>query len=321
MSLPAVLPFPTEGAFQSVKAAQPRRTVTWVIDWFLKNDTKMQNREARKERARVLGLFCAHRNTDGRPVGDAFTDECIGADLVEFLSAHPGAKARWTRKRWIATIKRPFNFAARLGLIPGCPFSGVTAPKGKRGRDVSPEEFQAMLREATPAFRRVLIFLRWSGARPAELRALEWPQVRELASAIVQGEHKTSTTLTDARPRRIQLNRVLLKLLAWIKRRSVGKFVFVNHFGGVWTTRALCKNLEGIRTRANLDPSVKNYGCRHAYATGAILNGVDVATLAELMGHASVITTQWYLHLAGKSDHLQAAAERAVQGRGRSPKG
>jgi integrase len=275
----------------------------------------MTNQEARTERARILRLFLSHRRSDGQLLADLPVAEAIGADLVEFLAAQDGVKARWTTKRWIATIKRPFNLAARLGLISGCPFAGVSAPKGKRGRDVSPTEFQAMLREATPAFRRVLIFLRWSGARPAELRELEWPHVRELARAIVQGEHKTVNTLTDARPRRIQLNRVLLKLLAWIKRsQKSGKYVFVNFYGTQWQTRALCKNLETIRHRANLEPSVKIYGCRHAFATGAILNGVDIATLAELMGHASTLTTQWYLHLAGKNDHLQAAAERAVQG-------
>lgn len=282
------------------------KTVAEVIAWFLANDTRMQSVEARKERARVLGLFVGRYGA--RPVS-----EMIGADLVEFLNAHPGCAARWTRKRWIATVKRPFNYAARLGLIPGCPFAGVSAPKGRRGRDVSPAEFQAMLRAATPAFRRVLIFLRWSGARPGELRALEWSQVRELARAIVQGEHKTADTLTDSRPRRIQLNRVLVKLLAWIRRHQPkGGPVFRNSYGGRWLTHALCKNLATIRRKAGLDASVKNYGCRHAYATGAILNGVDIATLAELLGHASIKTTEWYLHLAGKSDHLAMASERAV---------
>lgn len=295
-------------ALRREPSAQPRRTVAQVIDWFLANDARMTNPDARRERARVLGLFAA--NYGERPV-----DEMIGADLVEFLNAQAGVRTRWTRKRWIGTVKRPFNLAARLGIISGCPFSGVSIGKGKRGRDLSPSEFQSAMRNATPVFRRVLIFLRFSGARPGEMRTLEWVHIRDLARAIVRSEHKTESTLDDPRPRQIQLNAVLIKLLAWLKRKRFHtRWVFTNTFGRQWTTRRLCANLAKIRGKTGLAFDVKLYGCRHAYATGAIVNGVDIATLAELMGHASVKTTEWYLHLAGKSEYLQAASEKAVKG-------
>jgi site-specific recombinase XerD len=53
---------------------------------------------------------------------------------------------------------------------------------------------------------------------------------------------------------------------------------------------------------------------RHAFGTNAILNGVDVATVAELMGHTSLeIVSRVYLHLADQHSHLTAAAEKATR--------
>jgi site-specific recombinase XerD len=66
-----------------------------------------------------------------------------------------------------------------------------------------------------------------------------------------------------------------------------------------------------VRRRANLPDDAKLYGCRHAFGTAAVLAGVDVLTLAELMGHTQLETTRWYVHLSGKTDHLVDAMERA----------
>jgi hypothetical protein len=51
------------------------------------------------------------------------------------------------------------------------------------------------------------------------------------------------------------------------------------------------------------------------HLTQAILNGLDVARVAELVGHRSILTTQTYLHLSGKKPHLQSAAQKAVRQR------
>lgn len=45
------------------------------------------------------------------------------------------------------------------------------------------------------------------------------------------------------------------------------------------------------------------------------MNGVDVGTLAQILGHARIKMTQRYMHLAGKTDHLNEAMELAIQER------
>lgn len=278
-------------------------TVGHVVDWFLEHSPPSTSPAAQAETTRILRLFCAS-------FGDRRYDKVIGADLVAFVKGMIGVRAANTVDRWYRTIKRPFNEAERLGIIQRSPFKGVRSPKGREGRDLTKEEFGCLLRSATPAFRRVLIFLRYSGARPGELRCLEWSHVKVDSGVIVLWNHKTVAKTN--KPRRIYLNPVLVRLLIWIQRRSVSRFVFVNSFGGQWKTRALCKNLASIRERTGLAADVKLYGTRHGYACGAIMNGVDIATLAELMGHVNTKVTSRYVHLSGQSEHLSLAARRAV---------
>jgi site-specific recombinase XerD len=54
------------------------------------------------------------------------------------------------------------------------------------------------------------------------------------------------------------------------------------------------------------------YGIRHQFGTMAVVNGVDIKTLSELMGHRSTQMTEHYCHLAGHQAHLAAAMQRAV---------
>ena len=62
------------------------------------------------------------------------------------------------------------------------------------------------------------------------------------------------------------------------------------------------------RRRAGIDEEVKLYGVRHAFGTKAIVNGgLDIKTVAELMGHTTTRMTEHYLHVAGQSAHLAAA--------------
>lgn len=286
--------------------SQNSRTVADVVAWFLKNDTRMQNAEARRERARVLGLFVA-------TYGERLVADMIGADLVEFLNAQPRCRSQWTRRRLANTIKAAFNRAADMGLIGHTPFRCVRERKGKRGRDMSWLEFRRALRVACPCMRRFLLALRWCGARPGELRDFEWPQLDWQLAKVIQREHKTSGTTDD--PRTIVAVARLMAMIHWIQRHQPHpRWVLVNSRGRQWSRTALCKHFRELRRRAGLPSDVKPYGCRHAWVTQAVENNVNLAVVAALAGHKSIATTMGYVHVAGKDDLLHTAAEQALRG-------
>jgi site-specific recombinase XerD len=70
-----------------------------------------------------------------------------------------------------------------------------------------------------------------------------------------------------------------------------------------------------LRERAGLPKNAKMYGIRHQFGTQSVVNGVDIKTLSELMGHTTTRMTEHYVHLAGRSEHLAAAMQQAVSQR------
>jgi integrase len=285
-----------------LRSAAP--TVKAVIDWFIEfNPKPSKSPVADTEQRRIWALFVSK-------YGRKLVAEMRGFELVEFVAGQVGVRSNWTRKRWNATVQKPFNKAVKLGIIASNPFRGVSFPDGKEGRDWTDEEFRALLRNTSPCFRRVLVAVRFSGMRPGEVREVEWSEVRESLNALVIDASKTKTKLT----RRIPFNHVLLKLILWLRRRSplATGAVFVNSRGEPWTIGAFVSRIDRLREAAGLPSDVRLHGGRHLFATRAILNGLDIAVLAQLLGHKSISTTQRYIHLANKVDHLGAAMEAAI---------
>lgn len=286
-------------------------TVAEVFEWYHANEMRKLDATADKERLRVRRLFA--ERLGHRPIA-----ACRSADLIQFLVAQTDLDSNWTRRRWRATINAPCNAACQAGLIDRNPFRGVKIPEGKGGRDWTEAEFLGVLRNSKAYFRRLVVFCRFSGARPGEARMLKWDEIREDVNAVVQNEHKTDWISKSAR--RIYFNDVLLKLLCWLAaNKQHDTYVFVNKFGRPWTCQSLTKHLRMVRKRVDLPDEVKLHGGRHTFATRALMNGVDLYTLASLLGHATVKTTEKYLHLLDKRDHLNQAMQRAI-GRGTVPK-
>jgi integrase len=247
---------------------------------------------------------------------------------------------------------RPFNWAAKKRLIPGNPFRGVEKIEGEPRRPLTDAEFQALLRHATvwkkrrravgrypsgrkvcpsdqknrcrpsPAgrFRQVLVFLRYTGCRPGEAIRLKWSNVDLQAQELVLHRHKTSKK--TRKPRRVPIHPVVLKLLIFIKRLGQpGEHVFLTHRKTPWNRVSLSQRLRRSRIAAGLPEDATLYGLRHRFGTQAVLNGVDIKTLAELLGHTTTRMTEHYLHLAGQRSHLAAAMLKANGGTSTPPSG
>ncbi len=62
---------------------------------------------------------------------------------------------------------------------------------------------------------------------------------------------------------------------------------------------AFKKKLREATLKYNIAKSVKDYTCRHTFATQLIRNVTDIRTVQELVGHADLCTTEIYTHLTG----------------------
>lgn len=228
--------------------------------------------------------------------------------LTQFVDKHHWGQT--TQRNAKRSIYRAFSWADDEGLIRPNPLKGMKCPGAlTRQRAMTDAEFRSLLRGSTLDFKVLLYALRMTGCRPKEARTLIWDMVQQ--DRWVLPEHKTAHK--TQKPRVIYLTPPMQKLMVAIRRRSSHPYVFLNRHGKPWTRNAIRLRIERLKKKLNLASDLCCYHARHAFGTAAVLNGVDVLSVAALMGHTSLEMVQRvYVHLAGQHDHLHHAAAQAT---------
>jgi integrase/recombinase XerC len=85
--------------------------------------------------------------------------------------------------------------------------------------------------------------------------------------------------------------------------------VFLNNRGGRITTRSVARIVEKHLREAGIAIKMGPHGLRHSFATHLLNSGADLRVIQELLGHASLSTTQRYTHL--NLDQLTAVYDKA----------
>lgn len=287
------------------------------------------------ELARLFFVYVEGRNSPGtigyyRRHIDGFIVH-VGDVEVSTLRKHH--LLSWGRG-WhqIQAVQRLLSWAhVDAELVDRNPFKGVKKPRiGSRKRVLSDRETARILRGAGRVFRDYLLAMRESIARPQEVVALRWSDLRwehdhrDAESALLAGdayfelaEYKSRERRADPDvPRIILVTPRLGRLLVRLRRRPCfdpSGPVFLNSLGRPWTTNAARIRMWKLRARLGLGldgrgEPVVCYTFRHTGATRKTIAGVPDRLLAEIMGHTSTRTTARYQHPA--RDHLREALNR-----------
>jgi integrase/recombinase XerC len=249
--------------------------------------------------------------------------------IRRFLSSAAGEAGAVSLARKLSAIRSFYRFLVREGIAPGNPARGVASPRRpKRLPEALPEEEVAALVEAprlaAPLERRDRAFLELlygSGLRVSELTGLDLEDV-DLGAGLVRvlGKRSKERIVPFGRLAAEALRRYLDEarpvLAAGPDRARGGAAMFLNHRGGRLTSRSVARRLEGWTLKAGLPRHVHPHVLRHCFATHLLGNGADLRGIQELLGHASLSTTQRYTHLDWKrlAEVYDAAHPRARKG-------
>ncbi len=271
-------------------------------------------------------LDFSHRNNESS------TYEAYRAFLQSFTDLHgavpvrdlkPYHVSRWldgqagwgqsTRRGAITAVKRALNWAADEGLIPTNPLKSVKKPPVQhRDKILSPEEQKAIAEAPRDqAFRQFVFAMEQTGCRPGEVAAVCAGQVDLDAGTWTFQRHKT--VKKTRKPRVVYLTAPMVELCRRLSAERPTGPLFLNSRGRAWSRNAIRCRFRRLRKKLNLDKGVVAYAYRHTFATAGLEGGVPIATMAELLGHASTqMISEHYSHLDQKTAHLREAARRAA---------
>lgn len=193
--------------------------------------------------------------------------------LTKWVDDHREWKTDWTRGREIRSVKRPFSWAVKQGLIPINPYAAVGYRNGDPRRPMADDEFDALLRAADPAsgMVEILRFAALTGCRPEDIRLLKWSEVDLATGRIVRTDHKTSTTQRQrGKPKVIYLVPELVEMLrAMMSKNFDSEYVFLHRRGKPWGRCSISQHIGRLRKKIRLPDDVVLYGLRHRLPTTA----------------------------------------------------
>ncbi len=174
--------------------------------------------------------------------------------------------------------------------------------------------------------RAMLELLYGSGLRVSELVGLSLKDVNvDLQVLRVWGKGRKERIVPFGDKAGQALEKYLARRKAFLARRRTEErgqraaedALFLNRLGGRLSTRSVARRLDGYVRGLRLPREASPHALRHSFATHLLDSGADLRTIQELLGHASLASTQRYTHVS--LDRLMEVYDR-VHPRAKRPK-
>ncbi|MDI5978208.1 site-specific tyrosine recombinase XerD [Amycolatopsis magusensis] len=256
--------------------------------------------------ARDLRRYAAHLEAAGVTDFTQVSPEHIaafGAGLREGDEDHQPLAASSSARALVA-VRGLHRFAHADGLTEQDPAREVRPPAAARRLpkalpvdqvlkllDTPPAEGDRPLRD-----RALLELLYSTGARISEAVGLDLDDIDDTERTVrLDGKGGKQRLVPIGRPAVEALNAYLVRARPALAARGRGvPAVFLNARGGRLTRQSAWQVLKTSAERAGIQAVVSPHTLRHSFATHLLEGGADVRVVQELLGHASVTTTQVY---------------------------
>lgn len=218
----------------------------------------------------------------------------ISPELVEgYKASRKGHVSPASINRELALLKTIMAKAVEWRRISVNPIAGKAVRKFPEGekemRFLTAVESRRLINSATGHLKPFLIIALNTGMRRNEILTLKWENLD-----INKGEIVVRPEVSKSKKRRVvPMNGEVAAAILKIEKRS--PYVFFNP-----ETNKNVRDIKGpfltAKTRAKIKGQLRVHDLRHTAASWMIEDGTDIITVKEILGHASVITTQKYCH-------------------------
>ncbi len=234
------------------------------------------------------------------------------------LDLHERGYSDKTKTRKVASAKALFGFLLEEGVINKNPMEDFSSPGVGESlpETLTVEEVEALLSVGetdTPMALRdqaIIEVMYATGVRVSELVSLDIDDVdldESFVRCMGKGSKERIIPLHDEAVETVR--EYLEDGRPSLARSAADRALFVSRKGGRLTRQALWLILKGRAQAAGIERKITPHTLRHSFATHLLIGGAPLRHVQELLGHASITTTQVYTHLT--SEHVRAQYETA----------
>jgi integrase/recombinase XerC len=248
-----------------------------------------------------VGFLCNDYFTIGRDLVDLRRVDHL---TIRAYLAHLARRklARTSIARHLSALRTFFKYLMREGIVEANPARGVATPKREKHLPTVMQPSDVALLLEQPDLdanlgirdRAWLELLYASGLRISELVGIDIDDI-ELRARLVKVRGKGS------KERIVPFgSKAEEAVRAYLKVREADpdeQALFVNYRGARITTRSVRRLFDEYIRGASLRAGISPHTMRHSFATHLLNAGADLRGIQELLGHASLSTTQKYTHL------------------------
>jgi len=250
---------------------------------------------------RDLSQFISHCGAD------ACVKNITRTQVQDWLIAgHASGFAASTLARRLSAVCSFFDAAVQSGYCKANVAAGVRAPKrGKRlPRTLPPEQTAALMQHTDRASDHrdlaLLAVMYGCGLRVSEAVALNVSDVdlNEFELRVLgKGRKERVVPLPAGAVQYLQAYLTDRNESGLVKADTESQAVFLNKQHTRLSVRSVQRMLKERALQTGADVAVTPHRLRHSFATHLLAGGVDLRAIQELLGHASLATTERYTHL------------------------
>lgn len=205
-----------------------------------------------------------------------------------------------TANRELSTLKNMYTMAIKWNYVNTNPVKDVRLFKEPPGRTryLKPEEIKSLYSACSKKIYPIIVTAINTGMRKSELQNLLWSDIdfKNKRITIVNSKNNES--------RIIPMNQTIIKELQKLNKKSKSTYVFSDKNGN--PSGDIKKSFLKALSKAKIK-DFRFHDLRHTFGSYLVMQGVDLKTVQQMMGHKDIRMTMRYSHLS--PEHMQKAVE------------